>query len=499
MNELFDVIETESNVEFINNDIDLRVLKGALTNSKLALEYSNGEYWKLFFGPNKELAQSINEYISDYKSPPTKRVLQDKHAKNGKLLPLINETFEALEQLDLHPEEYNFDVDRLRKKYVETKINDIKDSFTFNYDEDHAEQEDILVKLETHLQEIKRVRNPNSQIYIQKSVKDYLQEFKRGYVERANNPKASKGVLTKFSYLDFVTNGFRPSDLVIVAAETGCGKSVFLNNLAIQIWCQDNLTITDPSEFTSGHNVLYFSLEMPYADCYQRFMGKLADVPLYGLRDSTLNESEARSVSQACKFISKYGHTFEIVDIPSGPTMEDIEQRFLEARTRFNVDVVVIDYLGLLHLPGNLKTGSDWLDLSLIAEALHEFGRKYNIRVLTATQLNRLSNQKKTPEHHEIVGLHRLGRSSLIAHHATLIIQLETRPDEEIRQDLAMHIIKNRNGEKGSCLLQKNFAHGAIFDTPYVPYGIDELGSLVTNSAGGEEDISEKLAKILEL
>jgi replicative DNA helicase len=109
----------------------------------------------------------------------------------------------------------------------------------------------------------------------------------------------------------------------------------------------------------------------------------------------------------------------------------------------------------------------DWLKLGKLAGKIHEFARAHSIPVITAVQLNRLDPSQKKSETKSI-GLHRIGRSSLIAHHATVIIQIETRPDEETHDDFVYHIIKNRHGQSNkSHSVWKNFNKCSIIDRPY--------------------------------
>jgi replicative DNA helicase len=242
-------------------------------------------------------------------------------------------------------------------------------------------------------------------------------------------------------------------------------NSLLLNNIALQMWLGKN-TLSSTT-FTKGYNILYFSLEMPYEACVHRTFARLADIPNYGLRDAALNKSQVEALKIATDFVGRYPYEFEIVDIPRGVTVEDLEQRFQEAQNRYNPDIVVVDYLGLLEDPK--ATGEDWLKLGLISAKLHEFARTYNIVMLTATQLNRASGQKSKQTKEDLVGMHRVGRSALIMHNADIGIQIISRPDEQTFADFKYSIIKHRNGAMGNGTLLKNFANSSIIDIPYTP------------------------------
>ncbi len=292
-------------------------------------------------------------------------------------------------------------------------------------------------------------------------------------------------------YLDYIKNGMRSADLVVIAGESGVGKSMFLNNLAIQMWKQNNTTDMEPHMFNKGYNVVYFSLEMPHEDCFRRTMSALADVPDYHLRDAKLTKVEAQSVKKACEFIKNYPYQFDIVDVPRGMTVEDLELHFERIKTKYKPDVIFIDYLTLM---ADVSDDSDWLKVGEMASKVHEFARYHEIPVITAVQLNRLplaeQGNKKENESKRI-GMHRIGRSALIATHATLIIQIEDRRiNEENLCDFKYYIVKNRYGESGkSASILKNFSHCKISD---VQYDIN-----LQNDYTFSDDISEDVSEIM--
>ena len=267
-------------------------------------------------------------------------------------------------------------------------------------------------------------------------------------------------------------------------------NSQFLNNIAKQIWLQKNFGKED--NFGTGYNVLYFSLEMPFEPCFRRTLSCFADVPSRSVRDAKLKKGEFASVNRVLDFIEKYPYQFEIIDTPRGTSIETMEARYLDARERFEPHVVVVDYLGLLE--DSKMDDSDWLKLGQIAGKLHEFARYYNVLVLTAVQLNRVQ-PKGQKDISDTVGLHRIGRSSLIMHHANVGIQIETRKDEKNYSDFIYHIIKMRDGESNvKHNLIKNFANASLRE-PEIPYQPDNAINSGFEEWSSSEDMSEMLKK----
>ena len=247
-------------------------------------------------------------------------------------------------------------------------------------------------------------------------------------------------------------------------------NSMLLNAFGKHIWLQDNTIDTPPDSFTRGYNVLYFSLEMPYQDCFIRFLASLANVPQRALAKSTLMQEEMRRVNKAYEFIKKYqenGYYFDIVDVPRNLTIEELELRYHDALLRYHPDVVIVDYMGLMNSKLFAKE-QDWLKMGAIAASLHEFARAYDCVVITAAQLTDLKRSSQgSQEESRRVGVHRWGRSSLIMHHVNTGIQIETRQNEINFPDLKIHVVKNRKGPLGEGALIKNFANASLVDVPF--------------------------------
>src|SRR5690606_13170539 len=304
--------------------------------------------------------------------------------------------------------------------------------------------------------------------HTQKPVGDYIDEFRESYQTQLENPGDSPEIKTGYSMIDSVAGGIAPGELIMIGGETNSGKSMLLNNMAKQIWMQDN-TLENP-DAGRGYNILYFSLEMPYKDCFIRFLASLANVPQRALAKSTLDTQEKKRVDLAYDFIKKYqenGYYFDIVDVPRNLTIEEVELRYHDAMMRYRPEVVVVDYMGLMHSK-TLAKEQDWLKLGGISSSLHEFGRAYDSAVITAAQLTDLKRSSQgSQEEGKRVGVHRWGRSSLIMHNVNLGIQIETRPNERSFPDLKIHVVKNRKGPLGQGSLIKNFANASLVDVPY--------------------------------
>jgi replicative DNA helicase len=469
-------------------DLEMRVMKAVVDHQRLAMDFAYSHNPKLFLdSTNKQLAGCMIDYVKVYRSKPTKDSLID-FSRNRGLAEEIDKFWEYTSNFTYDESDYNFDIEKLKTRYAQHIIGNLKSALP----------EEITNDIGPHISSIERtmadIRSLNKErSFEKKTLRQYVPEFKKEYTAKFKNPELGKGILTGYSCFDFLKNGLRPADLLIICGETGNGKSMFLNNMAINMWMQNNTLDTPQEELTSGFNVMYFTLEMPYQDCFRRTISQMADIPSYGIRDSKLNQLEAKAMAKALKFMERYPYEFDIIDVARGFTVDELELHFQEAKSRYTPDVIVIDYLGLMDNINQDGDAQDWLKLGELTGKVHEFSRTHQIPTLTAVQLNRSDKKTKKKDDEDDIGLHRIGRSNLIAHHASVVIQIANRKTEKTRPDLVYHIIKNRDGQLGSASILKNFAHSRIIDKPY-DYESDEG---MSNYLSSRDDISSDMANII--
>jgi replicative DNA helicase len=449
-------------------ELDLKILKGILADKVQANTFAYRYDHTLFDESAERFAKLVLDYIKTFRAPPTKRTLLDRHQNNAHLIELIEKVFGELDTVEYDQIEYAYDLAALKRRYQEMAVEAIRERAGVD---DPDAPEDPQAYFNAIQLEIARVTSLDlERSHTQKPVGDYIDEFAESYEARKLAPEETPEIRTGYSMIDVVCGGLSPGELVMIGGETNSGKSMMLNNMAKQLWMQENTLDTAPENVSRGYNVLYFSLEMPYQDCFIRFLASLANVPQRSLSKSLLTPEEEERVKKAYDFIKMYqenGYYFDIVDVPRNLTIEEVELRYHDAMLRYRPDVVVVDYMGLMHSTAMAKE-QDWLKMGALAASLHEFARAYDCVVITAAQLTDLKrNASGSQEEGRRIGVHRWGRSSLIMHNVNLGIQIETRPNERSFPDLKIHVVKNRKGPLGQGSLIKNFANASLVDVPY--------------------------------
>ena len=282
-----------------------------------------------------------------------------------------------------------------------------------------------LETLEQQLFELRGERSGAGLVPIREALNDSLREMK----ELASQGGKLPGLPTGFRDLDFYISGLNRSDLIILAARPGVGKTSVALNIARYA-----------AEAGEGKNVLIFNLEMSRVQLVQRMLSSEALVELGKLRTANMVRDEwDRLVAGALKLAKLPIY----VDDTSNITVAEIKARVRRVR---DVGLVVIDYLQLIK--GGRKDGNRVLEVSDISRSLKVMAKELNVPVLCLAQLSRASEQRKDDPKPKLSDLR---DSGAIEQDADIVLFLYR--DEQYHPDTAEKnvcdciIAKNRHGQ----------------------------------------------------
>lgn len=183
--------------------------------------------------------------------------------------------------------------------------------------------------------------------------------------------------------------GFEKGGLNIFAGQSGSGKSLFLQNLAIN-WAQ------------VGMNVVYISLELSEKLCSMRLDAMIAN---YATNEVLKNIDDV--AMRVGTFKKKFKGNMVIKQMPNGCTANDIRAyiKELEIQTGRKVDAILLDYLDLC-MPMSVKVSpSDmFVKDKYVSEELRNLAMDLDIMFCTASQLNRASHEEIEFDHSHISG-----------------------------------------------------------------------------------------------
>ena len=251
------------------------------------------------------------------------------------------------------------------------------------------------------------------------------------------------GVPTGFRELDELTSGLQKGDLIIVAARPSVGKSTFAMNIA------------EYAATTAGKRVAVFSLEMSREQLTTRMLCSQAKVDMQKVNSGETTEEDLLVLSDALLTLSD---SKMYIDDSGNLSVADIRSRCRRQKTRYGLDLVVVDYLGLLQLTS--KRGSLVADIAEATRALKILAKELEVPIMLLCQLSRGSESRKENGYRPILA--DLRDSGAIEQDADLVLLLYRKalamrnrkddsasgaPNEELEDNSAEVIVaKNRNG-----------------------------------------------------
>ena len=186
------------------------------------------------------------------------------------------------------------------------------------------------------------------------------------------NPDAYPGVPSGIPELDAMLGGFQPSDLILVAARPGLGKTSML------------LSVADHAA-RRGQHVAVFSLEMSRAQLTQRLMSMTTGIDLHRLRMGRLRPGEDGRISDGMGVLDMLP-----IAIDDTPGLSILQLRAAARRTHMTrpLGLVIVDYIQLMGV-GDARNENRVYELSRISQGLKTLARELDVPVLAASQLNR--------------------------------------------------------------------------------------------------------------
>jgi replicative DNA helicase len=245
------------------------------------------------------------------------------------------------------------------------------------------------------------------------------------------------GVPTGFKLLDRVLGGLQKSDLIILAARPGVGKT----SLAV--------SIAQNAARKYGKRVALFSLEMSNEQLVQRMLAAETGIDSQRLRLGDIHgEDEWHRLMEAAGALSET-HIF-IDDTPAVTAME-LRTKARRLYAEHDLDMIVVDYLQLMS--GGGRNENRVQEISNISRGLKGLARELNLPVLALSQLSRAveSRQDKRPI---LSDLRDSGSIEQDADVVLFIYREEMYVEETERQNIADVIVsKHRNGPTGTVSL----------------------------------------------
>lgn len=261
-------------------------------------------------------------------------------------------------------------------------------------------------------------------------IKDLLKEaYERA--ERAEHQDGYLGISTGFRDIDSVLGGLQKSDLVILAARPSVGKTSFALDIV------RNVALLEKKK------VAIFSLEMSKSQITDRLVSMQSGIPMWDTRVGRMTDEMFAKYAEA---MGELAEGVMFVDDTPGQHINEIRTKCRRLALERGVDIIVIDYLQLIH--GSSKEGRTQ-EVSEISQGLKNIAREVDVPVIALSQLSRAveSRNSRRPQ------LSDLRDSGSIEQDADIVMFIDREetynPDTDRKGVAEIIIAKHRNGPTG--------------------------------------------------
>lgn len=300
----------------------------------------------------------------------------------------------------------------------------------YAYDEERSINE-VVDRSERSLFAISQKRASRDLRPVQEVVESYYSWVENLYEHRGE----VMGVPSGFRDLDKLLGGFQRSDLLILAARPGVGKTSLMLTLALKA-------------AERGRTTAIFSLEMSAEQLVQRMVSGLSRVDAQRLRLGNLLDDDWP------RFTEAIGHLAELpIFIDDTPALTPIQLRTKCRRlhSEHGMDIVFVDYLQLMTSGSRIENRVQ--EVSYLSRSLKALAREMDVPVMTASQLSR-AVEKRQDKHPVLSDLRESGSIEQDADVVMFIYRDELyHEDTELKNIAEVMVAKHRSGPTGSIQL----------------------------------------------
>lgn len=254
-------------------------------------------------------------------------------------------------------------------------------------------------------------------------VRDVLVQYKAQYLAGSK-----PGITTGYQVLDDLTLGLKPSELTVIGARPGQGKSAL------------GLAMACAGQEECGKPVIYFSLEMSQLELGRRLLSAQGGISATRLAQAQLKKIElARVLPLATRM--QQGKLY--IDDSPALSVAQIRARAHRMHTHDPLGAVFVDYLQLMRAKGENRVEQ----VGAMANGLKALAKELSIPVVALAQLNRQSEGRddKTPT---MSDFRESGGIEAAADNMIGLLRTKDRPDEAL-----LNIMKSRGFKTGECIL----------------------------------------------
>lgn len=258
----------------------------------------------------------------------------------------------------------------LVEKYILREIIRISSEMQTAAFDESSDAFEVLEQFEKLVLDINNIGNKSFLV----KIKDLLPETISIIEERCikNESGSLVGIPSGFSNIDRKLGGFQNSDLIIIAARPGMGKTALILAMARNMAIRFEIRIA------------IFSLEMSKIQLVERILSAETETDALRMKLGVLSEKEWSNIN---RHIHKFEEIGLYIDDTPGLNIFELKAKLRRAKSVYNVDIIMIDYLQLMESENKKQNREQ--EISTISRALKAMAKELNVPVIALSQLSR--------------------------------------------------------------------------------------------------------------
>ncbi len=313
-------------------------------------------------------------------------------------------------------------------------------------------------------------------------VGDLVKEAVKGIHEAQQQEDGVNGVESGFIKLDRLTSGWQPSDLIIMAARPGMGKTAFV------------LSMARNTAVHFGRGVGLFSLEMSSLQLVNRLIASETELSAENLRKGDLREDQWQQLN--AKVETLMDAPIYIDDTPALSVFE-LRAKCRRLVSQHGVELIIVDYLQLMTAGGD--QGNREQEISTISRSIKSIAKELNVPIIALSQLNRTPETRGGDKRPQLSDLRESGAIEQDADIVSFIYRPEYYGLNEWDDDgtptqgqAELIVAKHRNGALDNVRL-RFIPHLAKFED--LPEDMDQNPAPLSANSGFDEEGKQTITR----
>jgi replicative DNA helicase len=257
----------------------------------------------------------------------------------------------------------------IAQKYIQRELIRVSSIITQKAFEETTDVLDLLDEAESQLFEVAQGNIRKSYESMSSIMRQALED-----IDNARNQEGGvSGVSTGFVDLDRITGGFQKSDMIVLAARPGMGKTAFVLTMARNITVEYNVPVA------------VFSLEMSAVQLVQRLISAETEISSDKFRKGSL---EPHEYTQLHERIGRLSDAPLYIDDTPALSVFELRAKCRRLKSTAGIEMVVIDYLQLMTAGNN--NGNREQEISTISRSIKSIAKELDIPIIALSQLSRM-------------------------------------------------------------------------------------------------------------